>query len=107
VVERDRQPGLAFESKDRLLVARELGAQNLDRHVAAHRGLVCAIHRPHPAGSDLLLDAKLLEQHGAEQGVSKLVVGNQQTAVVWAILRSAPELRTAAKANLPHVGKLP
>jgi hypothetical protein len=55
----------------------------------------------------LLLDAKLLEQDATEQRVNELVVGDQQTPVVRAILGSAPELRTAAKANLPHVGKLP
>ena len=107
MVERYRHPGFAFEPEDRLLVTCELGSQDLDRHVAAHCGLVCAIHRPHPTDSDLLLDAKLLEQDATEQRVNELVVGDQQTPVVRAILGSAPELRTAAKANLPHVGKLP
>jgi hypothetical protein len=107
VVQRDCHPGFALESKDRLLVACKLSPQDLDGNVAVDGGLVRAIHRPHAAGSDLFLDAKLLEQNGAEQRISDLLVGDEQTAVVRAILGAAPELRTAAKANLPHVGKLP
>ena len=107
MIQRDRDPGFAFEPKDRLFVACELGPQDLDRHVATHRGLVSPIHRPHPAGPNLFLDAKLLEQNGTHKRIRYLLVGNQQAAVVWAILGSATELRTAAKANLPHVGKLP
>jgi len=68
---------------------------------------VRAIHGSHPAGPDLFVDAKLLEQDRAEQRIGNLVVSDQQTAVVRAILGSAAKLRTAAKAYLPHVGKLP
>jgi hypothetical protein len=107
MVQRDRHSGLALKPKDRLFVACQLGPQHLDGDVAVHRGLVGAVHRPHPAGPDLFLDAKLLEQDRPEQRVSDLVVGDQLAAVVRAILGSAPKLRTAAKANLPHVGKLP
>jgi hypothetical protein len=107
VIQRDRHPGFALESKNRLLVARELSPQDLDRDVAFDGSLMRAVHRPHAAGTDLFLDAKLLEQDGAEQRVRNLIVGDEQAAIVRAILGAAPELRTAANANLPHVGKLP
>jgi hypothetical protein len=68
---------------------------------------VGSINRPHPTDADLLIDAKLLEQDSAEQRIRDVVVGDQQAPVVRAVLGSAPEFRTAAKANLPHIGKLP
>ena len=107
MVERNRNSGFTLEPKDRLFVASKLGPQNLDGDVAPHGGLVRAIDGPHPAGADLLLDAKLLEQNRPKQRVRDFVVGDEQAAVVRAILGSVRELRTAAKANLPHVGQLP
>jgi len=104
VIERDRKAGFALEAKDGLFVTRQLEPQHLDGYVATYRRLARAIYRPHATGTDLLIDMKLLEQDGSEQRICDVLVCNQKAAVVRAVFGAAPELRTAAKANLPHVG---
>lgn len=107
VVEHHREPGFALKPQYRLFVSRQLGPQDLDGDVAADRGLVSSIHGPHPTGSNLFIDAELLEKDGAQEGVRNLVIAYQEASVVGAVFGLANELRTAAKANLPHVGRLP
>jgi hypothetical protein len=106
VVQGDRDSSFTLESKHGLFVTRQLGSQDLDGHVAPHRRLMRAIDRPHPAGSDLLVDPELFEQDSSDQWIGDLVVGNEKAAVVRAVFGAAPELRTATKANLPHFGRL-
>ncbi len=86
MVQRNREPGLALESKDRLLVAGKLGLQDLDGDVTAHRGLVGPVDGAHATSADLLIDAKLLEQDAAEQGIDDLVVRDEPAAVVRTVL---------------------
>ncbi len=86
VVERNGEPGLPLESKDRLLVAGKLGLQDLDGDVTADRGLMGPVDGAHAASADLLIDAKLLEQDATEQGIDDLIVRNEPAAVVRTVL---------------------
>ena len=107
MIERRAEASLALEPRDGLIVAGELEPQHLDGDVATHAGLVGAVPGPHAADADLLLNSDLLEQERSQQRVGHMVVAGQYAPVGGAILSLAPELRTAAKADLPHVGKLP
>jgi hypothetical protein len=106
VVEGDRDPTFTLESEHCLLVARQLGPQDLDGYVAPDRSLMRAIDRPHPAGANLLIDPKLFKQDSSNQRVGDLIIGDEKAAIVRAVFGAAPELRTATKANLPHLGRL-
>jgi hypothetical protein len=108
MVEGSRESRFPFESCDGLVVASQLRSQHFDRDVSAHRRLVGSIDRTHPTDTDPLVDAKLFQQNLPQQRIGRdFVVAGQQATVVGAILGLAPELRTAAKADLTHVGKIP
>ena len=62
--------GLLLKAALRLLVDESVGADDLERHVAAGSLLVRPVHRPHRAGPQQLEDGEALADHHAEERVA-------------------------------------
>src|SRR5262249_40446975 len=64
VIERGQQLGLALEAGELLGVARQLGRQRLDRHLAIELAVVGEVHDAHAAAAEFTFDDVVAERLG-------------------------------------------
>ena len=83
VVDRGGEARLAQEPLPEGVIGRQFGSEQLERHLALERSVVCQVHDPHPAAAQQCLDP-VAGQHRANPRVGRHCHVRNRTAAPFA-----------------------
>ena len=73
MVQPARSGGLVLKSGVQAFVLGQIGVQDLERHFPLDGSLLGAVHDPHPALSELLVDEKPIPHESADEGIGSFL----------------------------------